>query len=219
MIAAAHLDNFLFLLFIAVAIFFQLLTRAANKAGRRGGDDPNRRSTPLPQTPRAAREPLEQTEEDRVRKFLEALGQPTTSKPPSPAAQHPTYEKPVVLPKRVFQNPYQLPPLTTRPPDWQSAETSSPREQPASERNVVQPKADAPAFEAVEGPPPLPPIAEVAVAGSLPTPTQLSAKPVETKTNVRSLLTTPSGLRDAIILREIFGPPRSLQPLDLVGNV
>jgi hypothetical protein len=216
MIAAAHLDKFLFLLFIAVAIFFQLLTRAANKGGRRGGDDQNRRSTPLPQTPRSARHPPEQTEEDRVRKFLEALGQPTTSKPPSPVVRHPTYQKPVVLPKRVFRNPYQLPPLTTRPPDLPETPTF---QRPAPERKVVQPKAEPPAFEADEGPPPLRPITEVAVAGSLSAMPQLSSKPVETKTDVRSLLRTPSGLRDAIILREIFGPPRSLQPLDLVGNV
>jgi hypothetical protein len=33
------------------------------------------------------------------------------------------------------------------------------------------------------------------------------------------MLRSTSGLRDAIILREIFGPPRSMQPLDLVGSV
>src|SRR5437868_8197128 len=117
MIAAAHLDNFLFLLFIAVAIFFQLLTRVASKGGRRSADRTDRRQTSSPPLPRSAREQSDETEEDRVRKFLEALGQPTASPPPPPVVRRPTYQEPVVLPKRVFRDPFQLPPLTTRPPD------------------------------------------------------------------------------------------------------
>ena len=49
--------------------------------------------------------------------------------------------------------------------------------------------------------------------------TQPISKSVETKIDLATLLRSTSGLRDAIILREIFGPPRSLQPLDLVGTV
>jgi hypothetical protein len=33
---------------------------------------------------------------------------------------------------------------------------------------------------------------------------------------VIELLKSPGGLRDAIVLREIFGPPRSFQPFDLI---
>src|ERR1700738_4474583 len=114
---AIHLDNILFLLFVAVAILFQLLTRAATKTGRRTGGDPTRRST-SPPPPRR-----EETEEDRIRKFLEALGQPTTSKPPTPVSPRPTYQRPIVLPRgeqkpttRTILSP-PLPRLTTRPPD------------------------------------------------------------------------------------------------------
>jgi hypothetical protein len=32
-------------------------------------------------------------------------------------------------------------------------------------------------------------------------------------------LRSPQGLRDAIVLREIFGPPRSLQPLNPISIV
>ena len=75
---AIHLDNILFLLFFAVAILFQLLTRAATKAAGEPAaiQSEDRHSPPLPRR--------EETEEDRIRKFLEALGQPTTSKPPPP---------------------------------------------------------------------------------------------------------------------------------------
>src|SRR5262245_24758382 len=130
MIAALHLDNILFLLFIAVAFLFQLLTRAATKTGRRTGGEPKPRPT-SPPPPRR-----EETEEDRIRKFLEALGQPTTSEPPRPVSPRPTYQKPIVLPRakptpvaRRVLSP--LPPLTTRPPDLPS-ETQLPQPPPSA---------------------------------------------------------------------------------------
>jgi hypothetical protein len=36
--------------------------------------------------------------------------------------------------------------------------------------------------------------------------------------DIAKLLRSSTGQRNAIILREVFGPPRSLQPLDLVGS-
>jgi hypothetical protein len=203
MIAAAHLNNFLFLIFFAIAILFQLLTRAAGKTGRRPGGDPNRRSTSLPQTPRPASRQPEETEEDRVRKFLEALGQPTTSKPPPPVVTRPAYQKPIVVqrvePRRIARPVLSpLPPLTTRPPeaepDWRSS----------SEKQVQA------------GPPPL---ASITEPEAFRTTASQPVSKSEAKTDIATLLKSTSGLRDAIILREIFGPPRSLQPLDLVGNV
>jgi len=205
MLAAA--DNFLFLIFIALAIFFQLLTRAATKAGRRSGGDSNRRSTSAPQS----RPEPEQTDEERIRKFLEALGQPTSSKPPPPVAPRPTYQKPIVTPRREprpIARPIlsPLPPLKTRPPDLPP--------------EIQTPRSEIPAFEVQEGPQQLAPISEPELTAAFqPTARQTISKPAETKINVATLLRSTSDLRDAIILREIFGPPRSLQPLDLVGNV
>src|SRR5204863_652624 len=115
-----HLDNLLFLLFVAIAIFFQILTRAATKSRRRPGDT-TRRSTSPSQPSRPLVQESEETDEERIRKFLEALGQPTTSKPPPPVAQGPTYQRPTVLPHvpPPLQSP--LPPLTTRPPESEPA--------------------------------------------------------------------------------------------------
>jgi hypothetical protein len=48
--------------------------------------------------------------------------------------------------------------------------------------------------------------------------TQPTTRPTETETDIAALLRSASGLRSAIILREIFGPPRSLQPLGLIGT-
>ena len=204
MVAAAHLDNLLFLLFVVIAIFFQILTRAATKSRRRPGDTSRRPTSPSQMSRPLSRKP-DETDEERVRKFLEALGQPTTSKPPAPVAPRPTYQRPTVLP-HVPPLPSPLPPLTTRPPNL-----------PREARTIRSKVSDAPAFEVEQGPPPpLEPISEAQVRAAFqPTSPQASSRPRE----IATLLRSTSGLRDAIILREIFGPPRSLQPLDLVGTV
>src|SRR6266404_5549469 len=198
--AAVHLDNLLFLLFVAIAIFFQILTRAATKSRRRPGDT-TRRSTSPSQRARPIASGSEDTDADRIRKFLEALGQPTTSKPPAPVAPRPTYQRPVVLP-HVGPMKSPVPPLKTRPPeselDWRL-----PRE--------IVPEAP---------PPPEPvPVIKTVTTEMDEIATQPISKSAEAKIDVATMLRSTSGLRDAIILREIFGPPRSLQPLDLVGSV
>ena len=222
MIAAAHFDNFLFLIFFAVAILFQLLTRAASKTGRRKNGNQNA----PPQTPRPMPRQPQESEEDRIRKFLEALGQPTGSEPPPPVRQRPTYQKPIVVPRveprqiaRRILAP--LPPLTTRPAELES-EGSAPQrhfsaQAPQREQRVFPPRP-VQAFEAHKGPPPL----AMTESETARTPGQQIARSVsapEAKLDIATLLKSTSGLRNAMILREIFGPPRSMQPLDLVGNV
>ena len=225
MIAAAHLDNFLFLIFFAIAILFQLLTRVASKSGRRGPIDQKRTPTAPPQMPRQP----EDSDEDRIRKFLEALGQPTTSKPPPPVVQRPSYQRPIVVPpveprpvvRRVLAP---LPPLTTQPPEFQMggppAEGQMPPPAPMRrERRVFPPKFEVPAFEVQQGPPSTAPIVEPETAASSGQQVSRAVSKSEAKLDIPTLLRSRSGVRNAIILREIFGPPRSMQPLDLVGNV
>jgi hypothetical protein len=219
MLAAAHLDNLLFLLFVAIAIFFQILTRAATKARRRPGDT-KRRSTSSPQTQHPAPRGPDETDEERIRKFLEALGQPTTSKPPEPVQPRPTYQRPTVLPHVPPPLRSPLPPLKTRPPDLPREIKLPGQITPTREARTLRPRvAEAPVFEVRQGPSPLepPPIIKTA-AEAYATATQPISQSAEAKIDVATLLRSTSGLRDAIILREIFGPPRSLQPLDLVGS-
>jgi hypothetical protein len=216
---AVHLDNLLFLLFVAIAIFFQILTRAATKSRRPPGDS-RRRSTPSPQTARPIADESDDTDEERIRKFLEALGQPATSKPPAPIKPRPTYQKPVVLP-HVGPFSSSLPPLTTRPEDL-PREIRLPGQIPSTrEARTFRPKvAEAPGFEVQQGPPPLESVPVIkSAAKAYAVATQPRAKPAEAKIDIATLLGSTSGLRNAIILREIFGPPRSLQPLDLVGSI
>ena len=54
-------------------------------------------------------------------------------------------------------------------------------------------------------------IAELSIESPTPTEQQRAV-------DITTLISSPSGLRDAVVLREILGPPRSLQSLDLLGS-
>ena len=78
---AASLDSLLFLLLVAVAVLFQFLAKIAAKTSK---DQTKRTPTPIPRTPTPMRRAPTESDEDRIRKLLEALGQPPTSRPPPP---------------------------------------------------------------------------------------------------------------------------------------
>src|SRR5437870_2846832 len=78
---AVSLDNLLFFLLIAAAALFQMLSKAVSKAGKKQSDE-----TSTPPTPPQVRRAPTASDADRIRKFLEALGQPPTSTPPAPVA-------------------------------------------------------------------------------------------------------------------------------------
>lgn len=187
---------------------------AANKTNK-DANEPERRSTSaLPPLPRAPAD----SEQERIRKFLEALGQPPGSRPPPPVTpQRPTYQKPIVLPRvRPIGSP--LPPLTTRPPDLPPT-VELPRQvtQSLSKEKKFKPKAPEATFEVRQDaqrtsePEPIKSPAATSTAATVSTPA-----PARVETNIAALLRSPSGLRNAVILREVFGPPRSMQPLELV---
>ena len=196
-----HLDNLLFLLLLAVAFLFQLLTRAVTRARR---DQTKRESTSTREMPPPVLHPPTESDAERIRKFLEALGQPPTSRPPPPVVPR------TDIPPR--------PMAPVRPPPIPTARNVLTRRK----KQIVAPTkfpAPAPTFEHHE-----PPSAHELPA-SIMSPvepyaidTESKIKVTRTGTDIVTLLRSPRGLRSAIILREIFGPPRSLQPLDLVGS-
>jgi hypothetical protein len=213
---AAHFENLLFLLLIAVAFLFQLLARAASKASK---DQTSRTQAPKRTAPPIRRAPTE-SDEEKIRKLLEALGQPATSRPPPPVAPR------TDIPPRPLA-PVQ-PPIAQvwkqirderRKRDVIRRESPPPERAKRTEKILPPAMTDASAFEVHEGPLPVeqPPVikapAEAYAAAARPV-----AKGEEPKIDIAILLASTSGLRNAIILREIFGPPRSLQPLDLVGS-
>ena len=212
---AAHLENLLFLLLLVLAGLFQLLGRAARKAN---GEEEESTPRPAPRMPKPIPRAPAQSDEERIRKFLEALGQPPASTPPPPIVPRTN------IPPRPLA-PVQ-PPI---PRAWKVIREerrkryvvlreSPPQGTVTSVEKIFPPATTgAPAFEVHEGPLPVepPPIIKSPVEAYAAA-TRPIAKGAELKTDIATLLASKSGLRDAIILREIFGSPRSLQPLDLL---
>lgn len=200
MMAAIHFENLVFILFVIVAFFFQILAKAATKSSKRS-------SQPKPQTPSSPPTPPRapaNSEEDRIRKFMEALGQPTSSPPPAPVAPRPTYQKPIVV-SRLPPLKSSLPPLTTRPPELPPDIKSSEQVPPTRAEKKFRARVTPPPIERL---PIIDTPAETYEAATAPI-----SKTKGSPTDFVTLLRSTSGLRQAMILREVFGPPRSFQPL------
>ena len=218
---AFNLDNLIFLLLIAVAALFQLLSKAISKAGK--GDSREKSSSPKPQTPRPVQRAPRESDADRIRKFLEALGQPPSSTPPPPVLRR------TDIPPRPLA-PVQPPPVIT-PRAWRA-----PRER-AQKRDITQeeshPAEQAKRFQEV-APPQVPVSAatvlevhetspvELQQPPNINVPVEIYAPPIQAitqredfKRNIATLLASKSTLREGILLREILGTPRGLQELNI----
>ena|ERR1700731_3996499 len=227
----AAIDSWLFFLLVAIAVLLRwLASKATTSENRDSSQDksmtpPDR---PAPQTP--------VSDEEQIRKFLEALGQPKTSKPPPPVAPRTNVPPRPVAPVRP---PSPMVPIPARP----AAETrrkvivpETPQRPPATRaaewlRKIkeatqqIEPVAERPS------PPPIPTVVGKSAARR-PAPGAPSEPVLEpyaiavaeatvdkVKIDLQVLLASPSGLRNAIILREIFGPPRSMQPLEQQAGI
>jgi hypothetical protein len=201
-----HFDNLFFILLIAGAAILRWLAQQS-KSGNKNSD----REEPPPVSPEE-----NETEEERVRRFFDALGQPPSSKPPpriTPRADIPP--RPVA--------PVQPPPIG-RPVFPSRRSTPAPREiklpgqitAPPYEKRVFTPRVvPAPAFEIRE-----PAAAPVELPSLIKTPaeayavaTQAPEQVLEARTDLARRFRSTYDLRDIIVLREIFGPPRGLQDL------
>src|SRR5437763_12458915 len=156
---AARLENLLFLLLVALAGLFQLLGRAARKS-REDEEDPTPKPAPstLKPIPRAPAE----SDEERIRKFLEALGQPTSSRPPPPVTSRTDIPPRPLAPVK--------PPTTYPLPPWRKLTPEERRKRPyilkesplpggvtPAEQISAPAMTIAPAFEVHEGPLPIEP--------------------------------------------------------------
>jgi len=203
---AFSLDNLLFFLLIAVAALFQLLSKTISKAKK--GDSSETSSSPGPQTLRPIQRAPRESDADRIRKFLEALGQPPSSIPPRPLAP--------VQPPPALQRVWRLPRERAEKPD---VSESRPYERPSHLQEIAPPPVTAPVaatFEVHEALPVEPqqrPIINPAVESDA-TASQVVAKRAGSNRNIATLLASKSSLREAILIREILGPPRGLQALD-----
>ncbi len=208
---AVNLDNYLFILLVVVAGLFQFLAKVAAKKSK----DQTKRASP-PRTAAPLQPMPTQSSEDRIRKLLEALGQPPTSTPPPPVVPRTnipprplTPVKPPMSPlsqlrrdkaRKREATPKEIPP----PPLVKRAEKIPPPEIPA-----------APLFEVYKGRSPITP-APISKTPGQPYAADMrrATKDDEARTSIAVLLASSSGLRDAVILREILGPPRGLRAID-----
>jgi hypothetical protein len=211
------MENLIVLLLIGVGLAIRLIVQSAQAAAKKSEGNPlspapGPSNAPIPRsnTPVAP----DNAETERIRKFLEALGQPASATPPPKVAPRtaPAVRKqippvpplvagnvrpnvPVPPPPRVPT--MRPPPRSVSPPVVASRAATAARSTAADEgaafsvRDVQMSDA---AYEERRG---------VAPANA----------PVEGST-LRQLLRSRDGLRHAVILREVFGPPRSLQALD-----
>ena len=217
---AFSLDNLLFFLLIAVAALFQLLSKTLSKGKKEPDETPS--ESPTPQRPRPVRRVQAESDADRIRKFLEALGQPASSTPPPPVVPRtaiPPRPLAPVQPPPVIPGTWRLPREQRKTSDVTPRENRSP-EQPSRLQEVV--------------PPPVPPLAasEFDVHEAIPvdlqqppviktpveayTAIQAVAKLADSKMNIATLVASKSRLRELILLREILGPPLGLQAFDLL---
>ena len=217
---AVSLDNLLFFLLIAAAALFQLLSKTISKAKK--SDSNETASSPGPQTPRPIQRAPRESDADRIRKFLEALGQPPSSTPPSPVLPRTNIPARPLAP---VQPPPALPPVWRLPrqraekPDVSQRE-STPIKQSGGLQQIlppVVPASAAPTFEVQAAFPvgPQQPSVKTAVESDAAA-SEIVAKRAGSKTDIATLLASKSSLREAILIREILGPPRGLQTLDPV---
>jgi hypothetical protein len=145
---------------------------------------------------------------------LEALGQPATSRPPPPVV--PRTDIPL-RPVAPVQPPMSS--LSQLRREKSRKREITPKEIPPPRTVRVAEKVVSPTFEVHEEPLPIapPPMFKAPAEtylGVIPT----TAKAKVRRTDIAMLLASTSGLRDAMILREILGPPRGLRALEFIGT-
>src|SRR5205809_7594692 len=195
---AAHLENLLFLLLLALAGLFQLLGRAARKTSV-DEEEPTPKSAPRTLTP-IPRAPV-QSDEERIRKFLEALGQPAASRPPPPVTPRTDIPPRPLAPVRPPVEPliphWKLTPEERRKRPYILKESSLPGSVTPAEQISAPAMTIAPAFEVHEGPLPIepPPVSKTPME-TYAAATRAVSKGADLKTDIAILLASKSGLRD-----------------------
>jgi hypothetical protein len=192
-------DNPIILLIIVVAALLRWLSKRSE-----AGKDPERPTTPGQPIPPSGES---RTEEESIRRFLEALGQPTTSAPPPKVKPKRETPRRTILPEPVL---HRLPPLKTAPPPlpppiWASPVLIEEAAPPPVEQRIFQPAIakEVATFE----------VHDLNVESL----DDLSREGRRAAARQRALipdLASSRALRSAIVLREIFGPPRGLQGME-----
>jgi hypothetical protein len=197
-------------LFLVVMLVFGLINWLANKAKEGKAPPPRPNAPPRPSVPQSG-----DPEAERMRRFLEALGVPSdaTEAPAPPVARTPM-PRPAPVARRAAPPPLPAPDrsldeadTTTEPverirlPELRTVEV--PEFQTVSSRITADSGAEfVTVSSGISAVPTVAPLAEIVAA-----PRSSDALSVA----LRQALRSPTDLRAAFVLREVLGPPRSLQ--------
>jgi len=203
-------DQPIILIIIAIVTVLRWLSQRSNTTK----DDPERPKVPDEPIPRGSES---QSEEERIRRFLEALGQPTRSTPPPKVTRRVTVTKREVLPRgRPFGSP--LPPITTTPPPLETKPPPFPTFSPGPVQ-VFPPPPPVPTEQPITKPATTVErsfgVHDLSVQNSSATSSTDDYRAVTTRRASFLSLGSSQDLRRAIVLREIFGPPRGLQQVEI----
>jgi hypothetical protein len=205
-----HFDqNLIFIIIAAIVGISRLIARISeeSKKPKRPPQLPRTPGQPRPEYTQPVPRTQPKTDADRIREFLEALGQPAGTAPP-PKVQPRTQIPP--RPLAPVQPPASMPPF--RKPEFRTWKEQL-KEVVVLQRPVkpappptVPAEANEPgAWIAQEQAQTAPATTKIAI----PTDQPVARATVETL--LKQSLRSSDSLRTAIILREIFGPPRGLQ--------
>ncbi len=218
-----HWDqNIIFIIIAAIVGISRLIARISeeSKKQQQKRQRPAPPGRPRPEYTQPVQRTQPKTDADRIREFLEALGQPAGTAPPPKV--RPRTEGPP-RPLATVQPPASMRPF--RKPEFRTWKEQMKEvvvlQQPAK---PVPPPIKRVAVPSV--PPAIP--AEANEPGTWIAQEQAQTAPAATKIAIpidqpgaratvetlwKQILRSPDSLRTAIILREIFGPPRGLQTL------
>ena len=212
-----HWDqNIIFIIIAAIVGISRLIARISEESKKRSQRPPQLPRAPSrPEYTQPVQRTQPKTDADRIREFLEALGQPAGTAPPKvqPRTEIPPRPLAPVQPPASMR-PFRKPEFRTWKEQVKEIVVLQEPTKPTPARRVVVPSVPAEANEpgawiAQEE-------AQVSVPQKKDVTSRVSAPPTlapSAETLWKQILRSPDSLRTAIILREIFGPPRGLQQL------
>lgn len=227
MILAAIEGNIIALIvFAAIGVINWLLQKKEEQSGAR--PPPNEREHPPEDTSGTATLSGNPPDDERLRRFMEALGLPTNQ--PPPPAQRPQAPRPPPLPHTVGRVTVPRAAQPSGPTVRRPFREVTPRPPPLPQREYSLDEADAPTLPVQQISLPMletPALSEFITVSSRIAATDHLARNVEAETDayheratlppaaqgrLSELLRSPDDLRRAILLREVLGPPRALEP-------
>src|SRR5437762_7434147 len=209
-----HWDqNIIFIIIAAIIGISRLVSRISEESKKR---QPTQRPPPQPQMPQPIRRIQPKTDEERVREFLEALGQPAGAAPPSKAQPRPQIPPRSLAPVQppASMRPFAKPEFRT----WreqakeivvlqQPTKIAPPQIKPVIVPSVVPAEASEPGAWIAQERAQTDAVAKMSIARTDDQPSVRASADAVWKRTLRS----PDAVRTAIVLREILGPPRGVQ--------